>query len=99
MPVNTFEEKDYSREGSTGKIFLRILKFMKPHWGWMALFLIAVILTSVIDAYLTYLSKRIIDEGIVVGNIPVLLNIINQYGALVVFEAFTVFTFIYMWDL
>ncbi|NMC47456.1 MAG: ABC transporter ATP-binding protein [Chloroflexi bacterium] len=96
MPVNTFEEKDYSREGSTGKIFLRILKFMKPHWGWMALFLIAVILTSVIDAYLTYLSKRIIDEGIVVGNIPVLLNIIYQYGALVVFEAFTVFTFIYM---
>lgn len=96
MPVNTFEEKDYSREGSTGKIFLRILKFMKPHWGWMALFLIAVILTSIIDAYLTYLSKRIIDEGIVVGNIPVLLNIIYQYGALVVFEAFTVFTFIYM---
>ncbi len=96
MPVNTFEETDYSREGSTGKIFLRILKFMKPHWVWMALFLIAVIFTSVIDAYLTYLSKRIIDEGIVVGNIPLLLSIIYQYGALVVFEAFTVFTFIYM---
>ena len=96
MPVNTFEEADYSREGSTGKIFLRILKFMKPHWGWMVIFLIAVIITSVIDAYLTYLSKQIIDEGILAGNASILLNIIYQYGALVVFEAFTVFTFIYM---
>ena len=96
MPVNTFEETDYSRESSTGKIFLRILNFMKPHWGWMVIFLIAVIITSVIDAYLTYLSKRIIDEGILAGNVSILLNIIYQYGALVVFEAFTVFTFIYM---
>ncbi len=96
MPVNTFEETDYSQTGKTGKIFLRLLKFMKPHWGYMAVFLIAVILTSIIDAYITYLTKSIIDEGILSGQGGILLKILYKYGALVIIEAGTVFTFIYM---
>jgi len=96
VPANAFQETDYSREGSTGKIFLRIIKFMKPHWGKMAIFLTAVIITSIIDAYLTYLSKNIIDEGILSGNTSILLDILSQYGTLVIVEAFTVFAFIYI---
>lgn len=96
MPVNTFEETDYSQSGKTGKILLRLLKFMKPHWGYMAAFLIAVILTSIIDAYITYLTKSIIDEGILSGQASILLKILYKYGALVIIEAGTVFTFIYM---
>ncbi len=96
MPVNAFQETDYSRESSTGKIFVRIIKFMKPHWGKMVIFLTAVILTSIIDAYLTYLSKNIIDEGILSGNTSILLDILSQYGALVIVEAVTVFAFIYI---
>jgi ATP-binding cassette subfamily B protein len=96
VPVNTFEETDYAREGATGKIFLRIFKFMKPHWGLMAVFLIAVILTSIMDAYITYLTKRIIDEGILSGQVKVLLDILKQYGALILFEACTVFSFVYV---
>ena len=96
MPVNTFEETDYAREGATGKIFLRIFKFMKPHWGLMSIFLIAVILTSIMDAYITYLTKRIIDEGILSGQVKVLLDILKQYGALILFEACTVFSFVYV---
>lgn len=95
MPVNTFEEIDYSREGTTGKIFLRIFKFMKPHWGLMLVFLVAVILTSVMDAYTTFLTKRIIDEGILSGQVGILLNILYQYALIVLFEAGTVFTFVY----
>ena len=96
MPVNAFQENDYSSEGSFGKIFIRIFKFMKPHWGYMFIFLVAVILTSISDAYLTYLNKRIIDEGILSGSFSVLQSIIYQYGGIVVFEAFTVFTFVYV---
>ncbi|MGV8027064.1 MAG: ABC transporter ATP-binding protein [Anaerolineaceae bacterium] len=96
MSVNTFEETDYAREGATGKIFLRIFKFMKPHWGLMTLFLIAVILTSIMDAYITYLTKRIIDEGILSGQVSALLSILKQYGALILFEAGTVFSFVYL---
>ncbi|RJQ43335.1 MAG: ABC transporter ATP-binding protein [Anaerolineaceae bacterium] len=69
---------------------------MKPHWGLMGIFLIAVILTSVMDAYITFLSKRIIDEGILSGKISILLDILYQYGALIIFEACTVFSFIYV---
>ena len=69
---------------------------MKPHWGKMAIFLTAVIITSIIDAYLTYLSKNIIDEGILSGNTSILLDILSQYGTLVIVEAFTVFAFIYI---
>ncbi|NMC30223.1 MAG: ABC transporter ATP-binding protein [Pelolinea sp.] len=69
---------------------------MKPYWGLMFIFLVAVILTSVMDAYITYMTKRIIDEGILSGNISILLNILYQYGALVIFEAGTVFTFVYV---
>jgi len=96
VSVNTFEETDYSQSGKTGKIFLRLLKFMKPHWGYMAVFLIAVIVTSIIDAYITYLTKSIIDEGILSGQTSILLKILYRYGALIIFEAGTVFTFIYM---
>jgi len=69
---------------------------MKPHWGLMAVFLIAVILTSIMDAYITYLTKRIIDEGILSGQVKVLLDILKQYGALILFEACTVFSFVYV---
>lgn len=62
----------------------------------MLIFLTAVILTSIIDAYLTYLSKNIIDEGILSGNTSILLDILSQYGALVIVEAVTVFAFIYI---
>jgi ATP-binding cassette subfamily B protein len=96
VPVNTFEETDYSHEGSTVNVFLRICKLMKPYWGLMGIFLIAVILTSVMDAYITFLSKRIIDEGILSGKISILLDILYQYGALIIFEACTVFSFIYV---
>lgn len=96
MPVNAFQETDYTRESSTGKIFVRIIQFMKPHWGKMLIFLTAVILTSIIDAYLTYLTKSIVDEGILAGNSSILVDILSRYGALVIVEAFTVFAFIYI---
>jgi len=69
---------------------------MKPYWGLMLIFLIAVILTSAIDAYLTYLTKNIIDEGILSGNLTILVNILYQYAALVLVEGGTVFTFVYI---
>ena len=59
-------------------------------------FLTAILLTSALDAYFTFLSKRIIDEGITARNSEVLVNILIQYGILLVIQAFLVFSFIYM---
>ena len=45
-------------------------------------FLVLIAIVSVLDAYFTFLSKRIIDEGIVAGNQPALdAAFIAQYGA------------------
>ncbi len=96
MAVNAFKEKDYSGQRQVGKVFLRIMKFIKPHWGLMAVFLFAIFITSLSDAYLTFLSKNIIDEGIASGNISVLLGILYQYGGLVLVQAGSVFLFIFM---
>ena len=74
---------------------MRILAQAKPHWPMVVGFLIAIALVSGLDSYFTYLSKRIIDEGIIPGDREVLLKIALQYGALIVVQALAVFGFIY----
>jgi ATP-binding cassette subfamily B protein len=59
-------------------------------------FLVAVMAVSGLDSYFTYLSKLIIDNGIVAGNRAALTQIIIQYGALIVVQAVFVFCFIYL---
>ena len=67
MP-NDFYEDEVLNTKFSGKVFSRILKLTLPHWRWVAGFLVCILFTSVFDAYFTYLSKRIIDEGIVARN-------------------------------
>ena len=59
------------------------------------LFLITIGFTSVIDSYFTFLSKRMIDEGIIAANRQALIQISITYGGLIVFQALLVFGFIY----
>jgi ATP-binding cassette, subfamily B, bacterial len=55
-----------------------------------------ILFVSSIDAYFTYLTKRLLDEGIVPGNAKALVSILGQYGALIVIQASMVFGFIYL---
>ena len=75
---------------------LRILKQVTPHWPRLLGFLIAISIVSGLDSYFTFLSKRIIDEGIGAGNMETLRQIITQYGALILVQAVSVFVFIYL---
>jgi ATP-binding cassette subfamily B protein len=59
-------------------------------------FLIAIILTAFLDAYMTFLSKRIIDEGILAGDRQALAGIVRTYGSLILVQAVFVFSFIYL---
>ena len=86
MPANYYEEEEFASKFD-GKIFMRILGLVKPHWKWVAGFLTLILFVSSIDAYFTYLSKRIVDEGIVPGNVKALVSILGQYGALIVIQA------------
>ncbi|MGD2156637.1 MAG: ABC transporter ATP-binding protein [Anaerolineales bacterium] len=90
-----FEEQEFTTQFS-GKTIRRILAQTKPHWHWVLGFLLTISLVSLLDSYFTFLSKRIIDEGIVTGNRDALLEIVRLYGMLIVAQAFFVFGFIYL---
>ncbi len=95
MSEEYLEEEDFQTK-FTGKTFLRILGLTKPHWKWVVGFLIAIASVSGLDSFFTYLSKRIIDEGIVAGNKDALVGILTIYGVLLVVQAIFVFCFIYL---
>lgn len=89
-----FEEKDYGKLSTP--ILRRLLLLLKPHWRWVAGFLLSIALVSVIDAYTTYLSSQIIDEGIRAGSRDAIVRIILIYGGVMLFQALLSFSFIYL---
>jgi ATP-binding cassette subfamily B protein len=59
-----FEEEEFTSEYDT-KTVLRILSLTKPYWLWVIGFLFSIAMVSALDSFFTYLSARIIDDGIV----------------------------------
>jgi ATP-binding cassette subfamily B protein len=90
-----FEEEEFQSKFN-GQTFRRILGLITPHWKWVLGFVITIMGVSSLDSLFTYLSKRIIDEGIVARNAPVLINILTEYGLLTIVQAIGVFIFIYL---
>jgi ATP-binding cassette subfamily B protein len=90
-----FEEEDFSSNINRNTL-LRVLGLLRPHWKWALGFLIAVGAVSTLESYFTYLSKRIIDEGIIAGNRDALFGILTQYGFMMIFQILFVFCFIYL---
>ena len=72
-----FEEEEFDTSFN-GQTIRRLGKLLIPYkWG-VAAFLLTVMAVSGLDSYFTYLSARIIDEGILAKNTAVLLQIIVQ---------------------
>jgi len=94
VPLDYYEEEEFAE--FKGKTLLRILEFVKPHWKWLLGFLLSVIVVSVQDSYFTYLSKRIVDEGILMADTQALLDIVLLYGSMLVVQAFAIFAFIFL---
>ena len=90
-----FQEEEFTTQFN-GKVLVRIFEQVKPYWYWVAGFIVMIASTSVMDSYFTYLSKRIIDEGIMAGNESHLLRLLVMYGGMVLLEAVLVFGFIYL---
>ncbi len=90
-----YEEEEF-KTSFNGRTLLRILGQVRPHWKWVAGFIVAVAVVSFLNSYFTYLGKRIVDEGITAGNREALVSIIAIYAVLVVVQAAFVFAFIYL---
>jgi ATP-binding cassette subfamily B protein len=90
-----FEEEDFTTKVNRNTL-LRVLGLLRPHWKWALGFLIAVGAVSTLESYFTYLTKRIVDEGIIAGNRDALVSILTQYGLMMIFQIMFVFCFIYL---
>lgn len=90
-----YEEEEFTSKFNGGTL-LRILGQLKPHWRYGAGFLLSISAVAVMESYFTYLTKLIIDDGILAGNRDRLIEIIIQYGALMALQVVFVFAFIYL---
>ena len=90
-----FEEEEFTTQFN-GRTVLRILAQTKPHWRWVVGFMLTIGVVSALDSYFTFLSKRIIDEGIVAGDTEALVQIVTTYGLLIVVQAANVLAFIFL---
>jgi ATP-binding cassette subfamily B protein len=90
-----FEEEEFSTQFN-GRTVLRIFRLATAHWPWLVGFLVAILLVSTIDSYFTFLSKSIVDDGIVAGDRAALMSLVARYGVLIVVQAGLVFCFIFL---
>jgi ATP-binding cassette subfamily B protein len=90
-----YQEEEFTSEFN-GRTLLRILAQTGPHWPWLVGFLLTIALVAGLDSYFTFLSKRIIDEGILQRDTAALYRIVSQYAGLILVQVAGVFGFIYL---
>lgn len=88
-----FEEEEFTTQFN-GKTIKRIAAQAKPYKLWVIGFILFVALVSVNDAVFTYISKLIIDEGIIPADTTRMTELFVLYAILIVFQAAAVFGFI-----
>ena len=71
MSEHYFEEEEFSSQINRGTMW-RIARTGFKHWPLMLGFLVSITLVSLIESYHTFLSKQMIDEGIVAGDMEAL---------------------------
>lgn len=95
MANSYFDEEEFNTKFD-GHTLRRILGLTRPHLKWVIGFLITIASVAAMDSIFTYLSKLIIDEGIVPKNAGVLIHILIIYGVLIIVQAMGVFGFVYL---
>ncbi len=95
MPAEYFEEEEFEAEFS-GKTMRRIMGLMRPHLNFTIGFLVAILLVAGMDSLFAFVSKQIIDQGIVANNHAALVRYLSYYGGITIFQSVMVFTFIYL---
>ena len=77
-------------------VLKRLFSAMRPHWKALVGGVLAIVVVSLLDAYFTILSKRIIDEGIILQDKAAILRFFTTYAAIVLVQSIGVFFFIFL---
>lgn len=93
MSEHYFEEEEFDSEVN-GETIRRIFREGVKHWPFMVTFLVCITAVSLIESYFTFLTKRMIDEGIMARDLDALRSLAIQYGAWFLVFALFVFGFI-----
>ncbi len=93
--LHQHEEEEFT-DRFNGRTVLRLLAQLKPHWVWATAFLSAAVIVALTESYFTFLSKRIIDEGIVARDRTALVSLLWQYAGTILVQSAFVFVFIYL---
>jgi ATP-binding cassette subfamily B protein len=89
-----FEEQEFTAQFN-GTTASRIFALIKPHWVATVVFLVTIGLTSSTDAIFTFISKQMVDNGIIARDVNELMRLATIYASLILLQAGLVFTFIY----
>ena len=95
MSEHHFEEETFENKIS-GQTIRRILTHARPHRRILAGFLFAILVVSTLDSVFTFLSKQIIDLGIIGQDREILVQLMTTYAGLLLIQAGGVFAFIYL---
>ncbi len=93
MSDTRFREEEFTTKFN-GKTVLRILSTLKPYRKTVIVFIISIAIIAFLDSYFTYLSKRIVDEGVIPHNREQIIHLAIVYGLLMIIQAIFVFTMI-----
>ena len=89
------EEEEFTTQFN-GRTLQRIFAQVKPYWPMLVGFVLLIAVAAFLDSLFTYMSKLLIDDGIVAGDRNAVTRIIAIYGSLIVVQSLTVFGFIYI---
>lgn len=92
---NQFEEEEFSSQFNGGTL-LRILSQLRSHWRSVVGFLIAIAAVAFIEAFLTFLGAKIIDEGIIAQDGARLIELTIVYAVMTALLSVGVFVFIFL---
>lgn len=90
-----YDEEELDDAPVTRNLIPRLWQVVRPHWKLLLLGLIGITAVSIMDAYFTFLNKRILDEAIIPGNRQALVQLFTVYGAIVLGQSLSFFIFIY----
>ncbi|MBZ0302046.1 MAG: ABC transporter ATP-binding protein/permease [Anaerolineae bacterium] len=96
VPDNSYFDEEEFDSKFDGRTLVRIFGLVRPHWKWVAGFLLAVATVSILESYFTLLTKRIIDEAIMPADPEALKGLLATYIGIASVFACGVFSFIYL---
>jgi len=92
------QEKNYEKllsESLEGKALFRIFRTARLHWGYMAGFIIAIAITAFLDSTGTFISKYMIDEGVIPRDFDKVRFYAVRMGLVYLVNSVSIFFFIF----